>query len=162
MSTVAEQLRSARVAKNLTVEQVADMTKIRTDHIRALEEGNFSVFSAPIYIRGSVKNYAGVLKLNTDTVLAELAAELKGTQKFSEPPPLSDQEKTAMDSLALLVAKVNWKLGVAGVITLILLVIIGSTVFAVKHHQKNNPLKNLPPVKYQPAGSGETLPLPKK
>ena len=48
MSTVAEQLRAAREAKKLTVEQIAESTKIRTDHIRALEEGNFSVFSAPI------------------------------------------------------------------------------------------------------------------
>ena len=161
MSTVAEQLRAAREAQKLTVEQVADLTKIRTDHIRALEEGNFSVFSAPIYIRGSVKNYAAVLKLDTATVLTELAAELKGTQKFSEPPPLSDQEKTVMDSIALLVAKVNWKLAVAIVVAVVLLVIVGVTVLAMKHHQKSDPLKNLPAVRYQPAGSGETLPLHK-
>ena len=64
MPTVAEHFRAAREARNLTVQQVADATKIRTDHIRALEEGNFSVFSAPIYIRGSVKNYAAMLKLD--------------------------------------------------------------------------------------------------
>ena len=53
MSTVAEQLRSAREARKLTIYQVAETTKIRTDHIRALEVGNFEVFSAPVYIRGS-------------------------------------------------------------------------------------------------------------
>ena len=79
MSTVAEQLRAAREAKNLTVEQVADLTKMRTDHVRALEEGNFSAFSAPIYIRGSVKNYASALKLDGAKLLVELAEELKGT-----------------------------------------------------------------------------------
>ncbi len=36
MSTVAEQLRAGREARMLTVEQVAELTKIRTDHIRAL------------------------------------------------------------------------------------------------------------------------------
>src|SRR5665213_4268142 len=70
MPTVAEQLRSAREAKKLTVQQVADATKIRTDHVRALEEGNFSVFSAPIYIRGSVKNYATLLKLDVPKIWA--------------------------------------------------------------------------------------------
>ena len=64
MSTVAEQLRAAREAQKLTVQQIADATKIRTDHIHALENGDFSVFSAPIYIRGSVKNYATRLKLD--------------------------------------------------------------------------------------------------
>jgi cytoskeletal protein RodZ len=162
MSTVAEQLRSAREAKKLTVEQVADMTKIRTDHIRALEEGNFSVFSAPIYIRGSVKNYAAALKLDTTTVLAELAAELKGTEKFSEPPPLSDQKKTVVDDLALLVAKLNWKVGFAGLAIIGLVLIISISVWVWRHHQKSDPLKNLPPAIYQPASSGDTLPLPKK
>src|SRR5436305_15056038 len=58
MLTVADQLRTAREAKNLTVYQIADLTKIRTDHIRALDEGNYDVFSAPVYIRGSVRAYA--------------------------------------------------------------------------------------------------------
>ena len=161
MSTVAEQLRSAREAKSLTVEQVAEMTKIRTDHIRALEEGDFSVFSAPIYIRGSVKNYAAALKLDTVTVLAALAAELKGTEKYSEPPPLSDQKKTFVDEITLVLAKVNWKVGFAGVAIVVAALIIGLSVWVWHHHQKADPLKNLPPAVYQPAGAGDTLPLPK-
>jgi len=161
MSTVAEQLRSAREAKSLTVEQVAEMTKIRTDHIRALEEGDFSVFSAPIYIRGSVKNYAAALKLDTVTVLAELAAELKGTEKYSEPPRLSDQKKTFVDEITLVLAKVNWKVGFAGVAIVVAALIIGLSVWVWHRHQKADPLKNLPPAVYQPAGGGDTLPLPK-
>jgi cytoskeletal protein RodZ len=161
MSTVAEQLRSAREAKNLTVEQVADMTKIRTDHIRALEEGNFSVFSAPIYIRGSVKNYAGALKLDTTALLTVLAAELKGTEKYSEPPPLSDQKKTVVDHLTLVLAKMNWKIGAAGFAIVALVFIFSVSFWAWHHHQKSDPLKNLPPAVYQPANSGDTLPLPR-
>ena len=161
MSPVAEQLRFAREAKKLTVEQVADLTKIRTDHIRALEEGNFGVFSAPIYIRGSVKNYAAVLKLDTVAVLAELAAELKSTEKFSEPPPLSESKQTFFDHVTLVLAKVNWKVGVAGFALVALAVIFGVSFWAWRHHQKSDPLKNLPPAVYQPAGSGDTLPLHK-
>lgn len=161
MSTVAEQLRSAREAKNLTVEQVAETTKIRTDHLRALEEGNFNVFSAPIYIRGSVKNYAGALKLDTAAILAALDAELKGTEKYSEPPPLSDQKKTFVDDLTLLLAKLNWKVGVAGLAIVALVMIIGLSFWAWRHHQKSEPWKNLPPAVYHPANSSDTLPLPK-
>ncbi len=61
MSTVAEQLRQAREARNLTEQQIVEITKIRTDHLRALEEGNFDVFSAPVYIRGFVRSYATLL-----------------------------------------------------------------------------------------------------
>lgn len=159
MSTVAEQLRSAREAKKLTVEQVADMTKIRTDHIRALEEGDFDVFSAPIYIRGSVKNYATQLKLDVPSVLALLDQELGRTKNFSEPPPLTDQKKTIVDHITLLLARLNWKMGVAGLVIIALAVIGVISFLAWKHHQKNDPLKNLPPAVYKPANSGDTLPL---
>src|SRR5262249_4204853 len=99
MPTVAEQLRAAREAKKLTVEQVAELTKIRTDHIRALEEGNYDRFPAPIYIRGSVKNYAAKLKLDVAQVMAALDAELSRTDKHSEPPPLVEAPKSPLDKV---------------------------------------------------------------
>jgi cytoskeletal protein RodZ len=162
MSTVAEQLRAAREAKNLTVEQVADATKIRTDHVRALEDGKFNAFSATIYIRGSVKIYAKLLKLDEAPLLATLDAELKGTEKFSEPPPLVETKKTLLDALILLLAKLNWKVGFAGIVAIVAVVVIGLSVFAWQHHKTSDPLKNLPPAVYQPASSGDTLPLPKR
>jgi cytoskeletal protein RodZ len=162
MSTVAEQLRTAREAKKITVQQVADATKIRTDHVRAIDEGNFNVFSAPIYIRGSVKNYATMLKLDVPKIMATLDAELKGTEKFSEPPPLVEQQKKLMDHLMLLAAKVNWRAGVGVIAALGIVVVVAAVVFAWRHHQKHDPLSNLPPAVYQPASSGDTLPLPKK
>jgi len=162
MSTVAEQLRAARVAKNLTVEQVADSTKIRTDHIRALEEGNFNVFSAPIYIRGSVKNYARLLKLDIAQILAALDAELGRTENFSEPPPLSEESGRPLDRVTFLLAKLNlkWVLAAAGIVVIICIAVVVHAV--LKHGKKNNPLGNLPPARYEPANAGDTLPLPKK
>ena len=162
MSTVAEQLRAAREAKKLTVQQVADATKIRTDHIRALENGNFNVFSAPIYIRGSVKNYAATLKLDVPQILAALDAELKGTEKFSEPPPLVEQRKNLLDHLALLASRLNWRFGFIGLAALAVVVVVAVGVFAWWHRHKNGPAPALPPAIYQPANSGDTLPLPKK
>src|ERR1700756_867586 len=106
MSSVAEQLRSAREAQKLTVYQVAEITKIRTDHIRALEEGNFDVFSAPVYIKGFVRTYATILKLDVPQVMAELDAELRQTQKFAEPPPLSDEPRGVLDFFTLQLSKV--------------------------------------------------------
>ena len=162
MSTVAEQLRTAREAKKITVQQVADATKIRTDHVRALEDGNYSAFSAPVYIRGSVKIYARFLKLDEAPVLASLDAELKETEKFSEPPPLVEQKKNFIDYLILAFAKLNWRMGFAGVVAVVVFVVAGLAVFAWKHHKHSDPLTNLPPAVYQPANSGDTLPPPKR
>jgi cytoskeletal protein RodZ len=161
MPTVAEQLRLAREAKNLTIDQVADLTKIRTDHVRALEEGDFGAFSATIYIRGSVKLYASLLKLDAKPLLAALDGELKATEKFSEPPPLVETKKTFVDTLILVLAKLNWKMGFAGVIAMVAVMILSLCFWAWWHHKGGDPLKNLPPAVYQPGNSGDTLPLPK-
>ena len=151
----------AREAKKLTVQQVADQTKIRTDHVRALEEGDFGAFSATIYIRGSVKIYAALLKLEVTPLLATLDAELKGTEKFSEPPPLLEAKKNFLDTLILFLSKLNWKLGFVGVVAVAAIGLLALLLLAWRHHKAADPLKNLPPAVYQPANSGETLPLPK-
>lgn len=162
MSTVAEQLRSAREAQKLTVQQIADATKIRTDHIHALEKGDFSVFSAPIYIRGSVKNYATRLKLDVPKVMATLDDELAGTEKFSEPPPLGEVTKTPLDHVTFLLAKINIKMAVAGAVLLGLLLIIVLAHAVHKHGNKTDSSVKVPPARYEPANPGDTLPLPKK
>ena len=51
MATVSEQLRLAREQQQLDVYQVAEITKIKTDHIRALESGTYDIFPAQVYIR---------------------------------------------------------------------------------------------------------------
>ena len=162
MSTVAEQLRAAREARKLSVEKVAEGTKIRTDHLRALEAGDFSVFSAPIYIRGSVKNYATLLKLDVPLIMAALAAELGRTEKFSEPPPLTVETKSPVDHALFLLSKVNVKvvLAVGGILGVVL--IFGIAHWAWRRHENADPLANLPPAVYKPADSANTLPLPKK
>jgi cytoskeletal protein RodZ len=162
MPTVAEQLRGAREARQLTIEQVAEMTKIRTDRVRALEAGQYTAFSATVYIRGSVKIYAKLLKLDEATLLGALNAELKSTDKFSEPPPLVETRKTFIDTLMMLWARLNWKVGVAGVVVVAVIVVVAITIGVVRHQQKVDPLKNLPPAVYQGGNSGDTLPLPKK
>ena len=162
MSTVAEQLRVAREAQKLTVQQIADATKIRTDHISALEQGNFSVFSAPIYIRGSVKNYAKLLKLDLPPLMAALDIELGRTEKFSEPPPFTDESKKPLDRVIYLLAKLNlkWAMVVVSLAGIAVVVLVVTAIW--KHHKKKDPLANLPPARYEPASTGDTLPLPKK
>jgi cytoskeletal protein RodZ len=162
MPTVAEQLRQARETQKLTVYQVAETTKIRTDHIRALEEGNFGVFSAPVYIRGFVRTYSTLLKLDVPQVMAALDAELGQTEKFREPPPLSSHPRGVLDFLMLQLSKLNWRTELA-VVAGIALVVAGVGIYrAVRHHKTADPSAGVPPAVYHPAqtNTGDTLPLP--
>jgi cytoskeleton protein RodZ len=159
MSTVAEQLRQAREAQNLTEQHIVEITKIRTDHLRALEAGNYDVFSAPVYIRGFVRGYAKLLHLDVPQIMAALDAELAQTTKFSEPPPLAERPQGFVDLLTLQLSKVDWHKGLVGLGALIALVAVISVWIAWRHH---NPLKGLKPAVYHstPGASGDTLPLP--
>ena len=162
MSLVAEQLRAAREAQSLSLNQVANLTKMRADHILAIEEGRFDTFSATVYVRGSVKSLAGIYKLDQAPLLAQLDAELNGSEKFSEPPPLVESKKTVVDFFMLLFAKLNWKVGFVGLGVIAGVAVLALIFWAWHHHQTTDPLKDLPPAVYSPASSGNTLPLPKR
>lgn len=162
MSTVAEQLRTAREAKHLTVQQVAEITKMRTDHLRALEEGNFDVFSAPVYIRGFVRSYSTLLKLEVPRIMAELESELGKTNKFAEPPPLSDRPRGLVDFITLQFAKVDWRKGVVVVGIAVVLLAALLVYLVAKRYRSSDPLQSLEPGLYNSTQriSSETLPLP--
>jgi cytoskeletal protein RodZ len=159
MSTVSEQLRQAREAKNLTAQQVVEITKIRTDHLQALEEGNFDVFSAPVYIRGFVRTYSTLLKLDVPQIMTALEAELAQTPKFSEPPPLVERPRGVIDLFMLQLSKVDWPKGLIGLGVVVAVVLTFSVWFSWKHY---DPIKGLKPAIYQSTQnvSGDTLPLP--
>src|SRR5215471_14983690 len=106
MPTVAQQLHDARENRHMTVQQVADITKIRSDHVRALEEGNYGVFSAPVYIRGFVRTYSNLLKLDVPQIMLDLDAELGQTKKFSEQSPLSEP-RGPVDFLMLQLSRID-------------------------------------------------------
>jgi cytoskeletal protein RodZ len=162
MPTVAEQLRAAREAKNLSINEVAEITKMRGDHIRALEEGNFDVFVAPVYIRGFTRTYATLLKLDVPQVIKALEAELGRTEKFAEPPPLTDNQKGVVDFLTLQLSKLNLHKGKIMIAAAVIVVgLIGLYVWRSRHHA--DPTQNIAPARVPTPASrdaGNTLPLP--
>lgn len=160
MPTVAEQLRHAREEQKLDIYQVAEITKIKTDHIRALESGDYDAFTAPVYIRGFVRTYARALRLNEPQVMADLDTELSQTKNFREPPPLTGPHEGFVDFLMLQLSRVNWRILVA----VLAVVLIGGLLFFWARQQRRvpaDPLRDLGPGVYQPsqAPAGETLPL---
>jgi cytoskeletal protein RodZ len=161
MAKVGEQLRAAREAQKLTVTQVADMTKIRSDHIRAIDQGNYDVFSAPVYIRGFVRTYAMALKLDTPVILAQLNRELAESGGQGLPvfrPPASGVVDYALFHLStagrrLLLPILVVALVAAGV---------AAGIVLLNNKAKQHPLNGLGPGLYQSAdNSGETLPVPR-
>jgi cytoskeletal protein RodZ len=146
----------------LTVYQVAELTKIKTEHIRALEEGNYGAFTATVYIRGFVRTYATLLKLDLPAILSILDAELSQNERFREPPSLTGESKGWMDFLMLQFSRVNWG-WVAPVFLLAALVACGLWGYRTwRSRPVTDPLTKLGAGLYQPSTNlpATTLPLP--
>jgi cytoskeleton protein RodZ len=159
MPIVGEQLRQARENQNLTVEQVAEMTNIRGDHVRALEEGNYEVFSAPVYIRGFVRTYSTLLKLDTAALLQQLGHELAESGQVD--PMLAPESRGVLDATMFQLSRFSrrllWPALGAGVLLLAMVV----AYFVWNHAKDQDPTVGLGDGMYQaPSNSGETLPVP--
>lgn len=161
MATVSEQLRLAREQQQLDIYQVAEITKIKTDHIRALESGTYDIFPAPVYIRGFTRTYATMLKLDVARLLADLDAELSRDERFRDHPPLTNSPRSPLDYIMLQLSQLNWRVAL-GILAAI--VVIVGVVIAVRSRSQPgvDPLKDLGPGVYQPKPEkrGDTLPLP--
>jgi cytoskeletal protein RodZ len=69
MESIGEFFRQVREMKGLTVEEVASKTRIRTDFVRALEEGNFAKLPDQVFARGFVRSYARSLGLDEEDAI---------------------------------------------------------------------------------------------
>ena len=74
--SVGTALMCARVASNLSIEELAERTKVSTRFLHALERDDFSVFVSRIYVMGFAKAYAKVVGLDIEGVVASLRRQL--------------------------------------------------------------------------------------
>ncbi|MEX2504291.1 MAG: RodZ domain-containing protein [Egicoccus sp.] len=76
MSTeIGETLRTAREDQGRSVEEVAQVLRMRSDYVRALEDERFEVFGGDIYARGFLRNYATELGIDPQPLLDDYRRE---------------------------------------------------------------------------------------
>lgn len=109
MPSVADQLKSERERLTRTIHDVANATNIKTDHIRALEAGDWRAFGALVYIRGFTRTYAKELRMDVPKLMAQLEAELGESGEFIDPPSLSGNRKGPLDFITLWLSRMKWQ-----------------------------------------------------
>ncbi|MBC3874949.1 helix-turn-helix domain-containing protein [Undibacterium flavidum] len=88
--TTGEQLAASRQAKNWTVQFVAEQLKLSQVQIVALEADNFDALPKMVIVRGFVRAYAKLLKVNGDGLVAALPRDTEPVQlETSLRPALS-------------------------------------------------------------------------
>lgn len=163
MPTVGEQLRTAREARGLSVHQAAEVTKIRTDHLRALEEANFGMFTAPVYIKGFTRSYATLLKLDVPSLMRQLEAELGGSGKFSEAPA-HGRQGGMIDFVTLHFSRLSPRAALSLILGVVILVATVAALFLWNRAPQTQTQPQIEEGLYRPGGqkSGETLPVPRR
>ena len=73
---VGSRLRAAREAKQLSVREIADTTKISVAVLEALEDNDFARLPGGIYSRGFVRSYADAVGLDPEKTSLEFVAQL--------------------------------------------------------------------------------------
>ena len=73
MESVGEFFRQVRETKGLTLDEVASKTRIRSDFVQALEEGNFAKLPDQVFARGFVRSYARSLGLDEEDAIHRFA-----------------------------------------------------------------------------------------
>lgn len=74
--TVGEQLKAARTARGLTLNEVAAQTRIPIRHLEAIEISDFGALPGSTYSLGFTKSYARFVGVDADKLATELRAEL--------------------------------------------------------------------------------------
>lgn len=67
-----QQLRQAREAQGLAISQVAAELHLGEYQIDALESERFELIGAPVFVRGHLRNYALLLKLDSEQLLGHM------------------------------------------------------------------------------------------
>ncbi|MDY6798363.1 MAG: DUF4115 domain-containing protein [Pseudomonadota bacterium] len=75
--SAGQQLRRAREALGLSLEQVADAQHLRPSVIQDIEQGRYERIDSELFLKGYVRAYAKQVNLNAESLLATLEQELE-------------------------------------------------------------------------------------
>ena len=101
--SIGSDLKSARAAAGLTLEQVAAKTKLRTSLVAAIESNDFSLCGGDVYARGHLRVLANLYRIDS-TYLLELFDQTFGVTETA----LDDLAETTSRNLDRRIS-ISWK-----------------------------------------------------
>jgi cytoskeletal protein RodZ len=140
-------LRRQREAREITLREIADRTKISLRYLEAMEDDRFDLLPAPIFAKGFLKEYARYVGLSPDDVVNHYLA----VQPQEEPGPEVRAERRSGSSWTYAVV-----LGLAGLLLLALLTLLAFWA----EHRKQTPGTAPPPIAPPAAAAVPTVAAP--
>ncbi|ANS74063.1 hypothetical protein AWM70_05310 [Paenibacillus yonginensis] len=149
MSDLGQQLKEARLARGLSLDDVQEMTKIRKRYLEAIEAGDYKVLPGSFYVRAFIKTYAEAVGVSSE----ELLNEHQQTVPSAEPEPVMEPVLQRRRTKASSEGNSKW---LSTVLMWSFLVIIVAVIYLVViNNNKGDSNKTADPT---PVTSGEVSP----
>jgi cytoskeletal protein RodZ len=83
---IGAKLRQQRLDLGLTIDDISRETRIASRFLEAIEAGDYERLPGLVFTRNFVRQFALILKLDPDPLLAELPAQDESTVRLPDPP----------------------------------------------------------------------------
>ncbi|MCB2063063.1 MAG: helix-turn-helix domain-containing protein [Novosphingobium sp.] len=152
--TAGEQLREARIAAGLDLEEIAARTRVSRRHLEAIEQSRYSQLASRTYAVGFSRSYARALGLNEDAIVRSVRDEL-ARQEELQPRQLRGDNFEPGDPARVPSSSLAWMAG-GGLILLFALLFVFWRSFL-------SPAGSMPDlVKEEPRAASQGTPVAKK
>ncbi|MGH8362723.1 MAG: helix-turn-helix domain-containing protein [Gammaproteobacteria bacterium] len=126
--SLGEELRAAREARHLELHKAAQDMHVGDEILQQLEQDNYAALGAPIFVHGHLRNYARLLGLPPDEVLAKYD---QASGRLA-PPPLVTQRTGNMNRM--------WRsVGLPASSIMVIVVLVVLAVVWWQHQAPNSP-----------------------
>jgi cytoskeletal protein RodZ len=136
LESIGQTLREARERKDVSESEAAAATRIKVQHIQALEHNEFDAIAAPIYVKGFLKLYAEYLGIDPNPLVDAYTRDHAPRKRpplvatappqpvdLPEPPPEPETPKPAPRRPRLDTGRLRKVVLIAGALLVILLVL---------------------------------------
>ncbi len=113
MKQIGKELKEVREEKGISLEEIAEKTKIQPRFLRAIESGNWEDLPEEVYLRGFLKTYADALGLEGQ----EFVESYNRSRAQEIPPAIPEEEEEEEKNnqfLLLIIIVVLIGLGIIG------------------------------------------------
>jgi cytoskeletal protein RodZ len=83
---VGELLKKKREELGKDLREISDILKIKRDYLKAIEEENFSMLPEEVYVKGYIRKYAELLKINPESALNSYNNQISSSRTGEKDP----------------------------------------------------------------------------
>lgn len=161
MDEIGDILKQARISKNMTIQDIYEITKIMPRYLKAIEDGQWDLLPGTVYAKGYIRSYAEAVGVDADYLVQQYERLMQELSSYDDEAKYSLIGKDKTDTTLLKESDVKpsgsawWAAILVGVLVI---TFVFYFAFAWPSRNANNSSSVQPPANEQPTDSETTSP----